>query len=448
MNCLKWNWISWAAVALAAATNGIAPGNAQGVATNVQRVEITEGVVEPVRIAVPDFLVDSSVSRERATNVVRVAIADLESTGIFRHVPPAAYIENIEDFSARPNFADWRAIRVQWLVTGEILEPADGRITVRFRLWDVFARRQATGLQFFGSPSAWRRIAHRVADAIYIEITGEGAYFDTRIAFVEETGPKNLRQKRLALMDQDGANIRYLTGTGRLSMTPRFSPSRQELAYISFADDRAQVYLADIDSGENEFLGVFSGMSFAPRFSPDGRRVVMSMEENGNTDIYIMNLATRQRTRLTKHPAIDTAPSFSPDGAKIAFESDRSNGQQIYVMGDDGSGVDRVTFGDGQYATPVWSPRGDLIAFTKQLGGNFHIGLMTPEGKHERLLTESYHDEGPTWAPNGRVIMFFREYPGANRQPQLFSVDVSGRNLRLIATPQGASDPAWSPLLD
>ena len=415
---------------------------------SVPNVEITEGVIEPVKIAFPEFFATTTEAKAEGRRIVEVVLSDLTRTGLFYAADPNAFIDDIRSFATRPRFEDWRAIGVQWLVTGETELASDGRLVVRFRLWDVLAERQTSGLQFFAPPTSWRRIAHQVADAIYSEITNESGYFDSRIAFVEETGPKNQRRKRLALMDQDGANIRYLTGTGRLSMTPRFSPSRQEITYISFSDDRAQVYVADIDSGENEFLGDFSGMSFAPRFSPDGRRMVMSIEVNGNTDIYVLDLDTRKRVRLTTHAAIDTAPSFSPDGRQLSFESDRSRHQQIYVMNVDGSGIERISFGEGRYATPVWSPRGDLIAFTKQHKGLFHIGLMTPEGEHERLLTGSYHDEGPTWSPNGRVLMFFREYPGADRLPKLYTVDVSGQNLRVVRTPNGASDPAWSPILE
>lgn len=445
----KCYWRRWAAWALLGAV--LAPPAALSQTqseSSTPRVQITEGVIEPVSIAFHPFLAGTAHARERGERVASVAANDLVGTGLFRRTNPDAFIETITDFSSRPQFEDWRVIRVEWLVTGESEDTADGRIAVRFRLWDITQQRQALGLRYHGSPQSWRRIAHQMADAIYMHITNEGAYFDSRIAFVEETGPKDARRKRLALMDQDGANVSYLTDTGRLSMTPRFSPSKQQLAYISFRSDRAHVYVAEIDSGKTELIGEFEGTSFAPRFSPESDRVVMSIERDGNTDIYIMDLATRERVRLTRHPAIDTSPSFSPDGRRVAFESDRSGTQQIYIMNADGSRIERVSFGEGRYSTPVWSPRGDLLAFTKQHRGLFHIGLMTPEGQYERLLTGSYHDEGPTWAPNGRVLMFFREFPGESLLPKLYTVDVTGRNLREVPTPHGASDPAWSALLD
>ena len=426
----------------------VAPAAAQSSDSDTLRIVVTEGRVEPIRIAFADFTGPDAAARVEGKGIRDVALADLVNSQLFAAVPKAAFIEEIQDPGVRPRFADWRLINAQWLVTGETLFATDGRLVLRFRLWDVFGGRQATGLQLVGPPSSWRRIAHRLADTVYAEITGEGPYFDSRIAFVDESGPKNNRAKRLAIMDQDGANIQYLRPTGELSMTPKFSPSRQELLYISFLRGQAQVYLYEIETGRTEFLGDFQGMTFAPRFAPNGRIVVMSYAENGNTDIYLMNLDTRERRRLTTGPAVDTAPTFSPDGSRIAFESDRGAGQQIYVMDADGSNQERITFGQGSYATPAWSPRGDLIAFTKQHKGNFHIGLMRADGSNERILTEGYHNEGPTWAPNGRVLMFFREFRDPEALPALYTIDVSGHFLRRIDTPRGASDPSWSSVLE
>ncbi len=448
---MKRNRIAWSAVALAAYLAGPLAGNpalAQADVADTLRIVVSEGRTDPIRIAFATFAGENAGSRDAGDDVRSVALADLVDSQLFAEVPRTAFIERIEDFSVRPQFADWRLINAQWLVTGQSELTADGRLVIGFRLWDVFAGRLATGLQLAGPPESWRRIAHRVADTVYSEITGEGPYFDSRIAFVDESGPKNDRAKRLAIMDQDGANVRYLRPTGELSMTPKFSPSRQELLFISFLQGQAQVYLYEIETGRTEFLGDFEGMTFAPRFGPDGRTAVMSYAEDGNTDIYVMDLETRERRRLTRNPAVDTAPTFSPDGSRIAFESDRGAGQQIYVMNADGSDLERISFGEGTYATPAWSPRGDLIAFTKQYRGNFHIGLMRSDGSGERILTEGYHNEGPTWAPNGRVLMFFREFRDPGALPALYTIDVSGHFLRLIETPNGASDPSWSSVLD
>ncbi|MBH0239368.1 Tol-Pal system beta propeller repeat protein TolB [Methylobrevis albus] len=407
-------------------------------------IDISGGNFEPLPIAIPNFA-GSGAEAQLGAQIAGVIAADLKRSGLFNTLDQASFVERNVDPNALPNFQNWRVINAQALVTGAITRAGDGRLQADFRLWDVFAGQQLTGQQFFTTPENWRRVAHIIADAIYERLTGEKGYFDTRIVFVDETGPKNRRVKRLAIMDQDGANVRYLTRGEDLVITPRFSPSTQDITYMSFGQSDPRVYLLNLGTGQRQVVGNFPGMTFSPRFSPDGRRVVMSLEQGGNANIYAMDIATRATTRLTDTPAIDTGPSFSPDGSQIVFESDRGGNQQIYVMGAGGGGATRISFGQGRYSTPVWSPRGDLIAFTKQAGGRFSIGVMRPDGSGERILTEGYHNEGPTWAPNGRVIMFFRD---TGSGPQLWSVDLTGRNEQKIPTPSFASDPAWSPTLN
>jgi TolB protein len=320
----------------------------------------------------------------------------------------------------------------------------DGRLKAEFRLWDVATGQTLDGKQYFTQPDNWRRIAHIISDQIYERLTGEKGYFDSRVVFVDETGAKERRVKRLALMDQDGANVRYLTRGSDLVLTPRFSPSTQEITYMEFGQGDPRVYLLNIETGQREIVGNFPGMSFSPRFSPDGQRVIMSLQQGGNSNLFVMDLRSKSTTRLTDTPAIDTSPSYSPDGSQICFESDRGGKPQVYVMSAAGGQAQRISFGEGSYSTPVWSPRGDYIAFTKQGGGQFSIGIMKPDGSGERILTSGYHNEGPTFAPNGRVVMFFRDLgPG----PNLFTVDISGRFEQRVPTPGFASDPAWSPLL-
>jgi TolB protein len=333
----------------------------------------------------------------------------------------------------------------QALVAGQVQAQPDGRLRVDFRLWDVFGETQMIGQQYFTTPENWRRIAHIISDAIYERITGEKGYFDTRIVFVSESGPALARKKRLAVMDEDGANPIFLTRGDYLVLTPRFNPTAQMIAYMSYVGAKPRVYLFDLESGRQEVLGNFPNMTFSPRFSPDGNKVALTLETGGNSDIYVMDLRTRALSRLTSDPAIDTAPSFSPDGSQIAFESDRGGSQQVYVMNTDGSNQHRISFAAGRSGTPVWSPRGDLIGFTNQSGG-FHIGVMHPDGSSARIITNGWEDEGPTWAPNGRVIMFGRTTPGG-RGSQIWSIDVTGRNERRVTTPGDASDPAWSPLI-
>ena len=410
-------------------------------------IDITQGNVQPMPIALPDFLGDGREA-QLGKDITAVIAADLKRSGLFQPLDQASYIEKIASIDASPNFAEWRVINAQALVTGRVTKQSDGRLRADFRLWDVYAGEQMLGQQFFTSPDNWRRVAHIIADAIYERLTGEKGYFDTRIVFVDETGGKDKRVKRLTIMDQDGANVRYLTRGNDLVLTPRFSPSTQDLTYMSFAGGEPRVYLLNIETGQREIVGNFPGMTFSPRFSPDGQRVIMSLQQGGNANIYTMDLRSRTTTRLTDTAAIDTAPCYSPDGGQIAFESDRGGAQQIYVMSADGSGQRRISFGSGSYSTPVWSPRGDLIAFTKRVGGKFQIGVMRTDGSGERILTEGFHNEGPTWAPNGRVLMFFRDTPGANGGPQLWTIDLTGYNEQRITTPSFGSDPAWSPLIN
>jgi TolB protein len=410
----------------------------------VLSVDITQGNVKPLPIAIPDFLGGGSGDAELGRNISSVVEADLARSGLFAPIEKKAFIEKISTIDAPPRFGDWRIINAEALVTGRVTRQPDGRIKSEFRLWDVFAGNQMTGQQYVTSTDNWRRVAHIIADAIYERITGEKGYFDTRVVFVDETGPKDKRVKRLAIMDQDGANLRYLTRGDDLVLTPRFSPTSQEITYMSFGRSEPRVYLLNIETGQREIVGNFPGMTFSPRFSPDGQKIVMSLQQGANSNIYVMDLRSRSTTRLTDSAAIDTAPSYSPDGRQIAFESDRGGHPQIYLMNSDGSNQHRISFGDGSYSTPVWSPRGDLIAFTRQAGGKFAIGVMRTDGSGERILTEGFHNEGPTWAPNGRVVMFFRDQGGG---PQLYTIDLTGYNEQKVPTPAYGSDPAWSPPL-
>lgn len=406
-------------------------------------IDVNKGVIEPLPIAITDFLAGDELSQE----ITKVVISDLKRSGLFAPIDKGAFIEKISNPDVAPRFEDWKVINAQALVTGRVAREG-GRVRAEFRLWDTFAGQQLAGEQFFANPENARRVGHIIADAIYERLTGEKGYFDTRVVFIDESGPKNQRKKRLAIMDQDGAGIRYLSNGSSIALTPRFSPNRQEITYMSYESGQPQVYLLQIETGQRELVGNFPGMTFAPRFSPDGQKVIMSLlRDDGNSNIFAMDLRSRTTTRLTNSSAIDTSPSYSPDGSQVVFTSDRGGRAQIYVMGADGSGQNRISFGDGVYSTPVWSPRGDLIAFTKQTGGEFQIGVMKTDGSGERILSTGFQQEGPTWAPNGRVLMFFRDAPGGGG-PKLHSIDLTGRNEQAVPSPNFASDPAWSPLLE
>jgi TolB protein len=440
---MKWDGsvlrVTWVALAGLLLVLAASPASAE------LRIDITRGKVEPLPIAIPAFAGGGGEEVQTGRDLAQVISADLERSGLFLPIDPRAFIQVVVAGEG-PRFGDWRQINAQALVTGSVQTQGDGRVRVEFRLWDVVAEQQLSGFAYTTTRQNWRRIAHIIADEIYKRITGEDGYFDTRIVYIAESGPAQKRVKRLAIMDQDGANHQYLTDGGALVLTPRFSPSAQEITYLSYASGTPRVYLYNIDTGRQEAIGDFPGMTFAPRFSPDGSRVVLSRSENGTTNIFVLDLRSRRVSRLTEGNSIDTTPSYSPDGSRIVFNSDRGGSQQLYVMSAEGGGARRISFGSGKYGTPVWSPRGDLIAFTKIEGGSFYIGVMRPDGGGERLLTQDFLVEGPTWAPNGRVLMYFRQGRGGGSS-RLFTIDLTGSNQREVTTPGDASDPAWSPLL-
>jgi len=425
-----------AIAAVFAAFEAIRPAEA------VLQLDITEGQIKPIPIAIPVFAGDPQL----AADMTAVITNDLLRSGLFIPLDAARFPPTPQP-SAVPSFPEWRAIEAQALVVGAVGRDEAGRMRTEFRLWDTITGQQATGQQYTAGPENWRKVAHIVADAIYERLTGEAGYFNSQVVFVDESGPKDRRVKRLAVMDQDGANVRYLTEGNNLVLTPRFSPTNQQIAYMSYEGADPSVFVLDTQTGQRRMVDRFPGMSLAPRFSPDGQRMVLSLERGGVTNLYDYDLRTRQLRRLTDVAAIDVSASYAPDGSRIVFESDRGGSKQLYVMNADGSNPQRITFGQGSYGTPVWSPRGDLIAFTKQTGSGFGIGVIKPDGSGERILTEGFHNEGPTWSPNGRIIMFFREQPGGGG-PQLFTIDLTGYNQYQVATPGYASDPAWSPRLD
>ena len=420
-------------------------------------VDITRGNLDPLPIAVSPLHVDIKSEeyeglkiKELGGNISAIIEKNFKSTGLFNPLKKDAFVQKPDIAHLKPRFEDWRLIKAQALVTGKLLVK-DGKLKVEFRLWDLAAAKEMTALAFTTTPSNWRRVAHIISDKIYARLTGEDGYFDTRIIYVSESGPKSERVKKLAIMDQDGANTKYLTLGNELVLTPRFNPANQMVTYLSYFRNMPRVYLLDIETGMQEVVGNFPGMTFAPRFSPDGKKIIMSFAKDGNSDIYTMDLESRLVERITEDSSIDTSPSFSPDGKYICFNSDRSGLQQIYTMKSDGTESKRISFGNGIYGTPVWSPRGDLIAFTKMKAGKFYIGVMRSDGTGERLLTENYYQEAPSWSPNGRLLVFYRETKtnkdGEGFSAKLWSIDITGYNEKELETETDASDPSWSSLL-
>ncbi len=416
----------------------------------VLKIDINQGSFDPIRIATPAFSGSDSTMASIGAKITGVVDNNLSRSGLFNVISKGSYIQTSVGINAIPDFPSWKNIRSQALVVGMVESEGGDRIKVQFRLWDVITGKQTLAKSFRATAGGWRRIAHLISDQIYEYLTGEQGYFDSRIVYIAETGEWRRPIKRLAIMDQDGANQMFLTSGRSLVLTPRFDPSMQRLIYLSYRTRMPSVNIYNLSTGREEILGQLPGMSFAPRFSPDGNQAIFSVSVRGNADIYVMDLISRRVRKITNHPGIDTSPSFSPDMRRIVFESDREGTQQIYTMNSDGSNVRRISYGKGRYATPVWSPRGDLIAFTKMAGGKFSIGVMKPDGSGERILTESYLDEGPTWSPNGRVIIFSRKTPSTSTvagRTALYSIDITGYNLRRIETSTQASDPAWSPIL-
>ncbi len=417
-----------------------------GTAQAAVQLNINDSTFRPLPIAIPQFRANDARAQQFAANVSQVIANDLASTGLFKIINTPE-LEGI-GAESMPDFNTLRSAPMQVLNAGTLKQSADGGLQADFRLWDVPAGEQIIGQSMASTPDGWRRIGHKIADAIYVKMTGEKPYFDSRVTFVDESGPKRNRTKRLAVMDQDGANVRYLTDGALPVLTPRFSPVSSDIVYVTMTDSRIFINLVNADTGRRERLTSLPGtLAFSPAFSPDGNKITFSAEYDGNTDIYTMDLRSRAVTRLTGDPSIETSPSFAPDGSRIAFNSDRGGSQQLYVMSNTGGGVRRLSFGSGRYATPQWSPRGDKLAFTKMSGGRFAIGTMDADGGNERILSESFLDEGPTWAPNGRVLMFFRQSPGSSGATRLYQVDASGRlPEHAVPTPRDASDPSWSGL--
>ena len=416
------------------------------------QIDIMGGNIQAMPIAISYFSIEKDLKELKLQNNIPNLIANnLVNSGLFKLLNRDAYMQNPEQLNSSPKFRDWRIIDAQALITGKISKKSDNKINVRVELWDIYGEKRMFGISLSSKIKSWRRISHIISDKIYERLTGEEGYFDTRIVYVSESGAQKDRIKRLAIMDQDGANHQYLTDGNSLVLTPRFSPTQQQITFFSYRGVnrgiKPSVYLYNLLTGKIEILGEFPGMSFSPRFSPDGLDLIMSLSQNGSINIHVMNLKNRKTKQLTKGMAIDTSPSFSPDGKKIVFNSDRSGGQHLYIMDKNGKNPIRISFGRGSYATPVWSPRGDYIAFTKFTRGRFFIGLMHPDGSAERLIAEGYLTEGPTWAPGGRVLSFFRQTPqkDGSMKTRLFIIDITGNREKELITPEDASDPAWSP---
>lgn len=412
-----------------------------------------EGNLDDLGIAIPAFATDQNASTPAnasgtaalGVDLARVITADLKNNGLFKPTGPDALPKPSFANITAPQWSTWSNRGAEMLVQGYVRARSDGRLTVGCYLYDMALQSRLVAEGWVVAPADWRRAAHKCADLIYSRLSGESPFFDSRIAYIAETGPKDNRTKRLAIMDSDGANHRFITTGQSTALTPRYSPDYRKLVYLSYVDGNPRIYVYDIGTGKQTLITQSSNPTFAPRWSPDGRWILYSMAVGGNTDIYRVSAQGGESRRLTDAPGIDIGGSYSPDGSQIVFESDRSGTQQIYIMSADGSNQRRLSFFGGRSATPEWSPRGDQIAFT-HIGGGFNVAVMSPNGRNMRKLTNGWQDEAPTWAPNGRIIQFFRTERNSGAT-SLWQVDLTGENERRLPTPVDASDPAWGPIL-
>jgi TolB protein len=420
---------------------------AQNAGAPTAEITVDRARTEPIPIAIPPLAGDGDLGR----NIAGVITNNLARSGLFRPIDPAAFI-NANAGGDVPNFANWKAIGAQALVTGRVDAAGGGKSRVEFRLWDVLPQAQIQGTAYTADLNNWRRVGHLISDVIYERLLGEKGYFDTRIVYVASSGPRDRRVKRLAIMDQDGERHQFLTDGSFLVYSPRFHPTRDIITFMSYVNNRPRVYTFDLQTGGTRMLGNFGDMTLSPRFAPDGNSVLLSQTVGSGAEIFRVNLdGSKAKLLADSGGAIDVSPCYSPDGTQIVFNSDRGGDQQLYVMNADGSGIRRISFGQGRYGAPVWSPRGDLIAYVRFGAANFQLGVMRPDGSGERILSEGYVLDSPTFAPNGRVIMFTRETAasntrGAGYSQRLVSIDITGFNERLMPTPTDASDPAWGPL--
>ncbi len=411
-----------------------------------------ESAWEDLGIAIPAFATDrdqptpanAAGTGALGREIAQVVTGNLRNNGLFKPTGPDTLPKPGFNEITSPGWTTWSGRGAEMLVQGYVQARDDGRLVVGCYLYDVSLQKELIREGWVVRPADWRRAAHKCSDLIYSRLTGESPFFDSRIAYIAETGPKDNRVKRLAIMDSDGANHRFLTLGSATALTPRYSPDYSKIMYLSYVDGNPRIYVYDIGSGKQTLVTENRNPTLAPRWSPDGRSILYSMAVNGNTDIYRVPVTGGEAVRLTNTPGIDIGGSYSPDGRQIVFESDRSGSQQCYVMDADGTNQKRITFFGGRCATPEWSPRGDQISFTR-IAGDFNIAVMTPAGRNLKVLTNGWQDEAPTWAPNGRIIQFFRTERNTGRSG-LWQVDLTGRNERRLPTPVDASDPAWGPI--
>lgn len=417
------------------------------------QVDVSGGNFDPIPIYFGAF----AGSQELGVNFMAVIEKDLVNSGLFKSLNSGEY----KLLAKQPNFHKLRSMGADYVAGGKIAYNKNEEITLELYVWNAATGHLVIGHRLNGKMHGWRQLAHIAADMIYSNLTGEKPYFTSKILFIDETGPIDNRLKKVAIMDQDGANVAYLTNGEHLTVTPKIAPDRQNVVYTAYIDDSPHTCLQQLKTGARTIVEQSTNGTIAPNFSPDGNGLVMGkLRDNGTANLFLLNIQSMNNMlksqgaqtkavhgeanmrQLTYGNNIDATSSFSPDGKQLVFSSDSSGRQQLYIMKIDGSAKKQLSTGSGSYSTPVWSPRGDYIAFTKKEHGQFSIGICRTDGSEERLLSSGFHSERPCWAPNGRSLIFFKE--SAAGHSRLYSIDIMNQKERLLTTPHDASDPDWS----
>ncbi len=400
----------------------------------------------PIAISPLKNLSEGSAAGNIGTQFADIAATDLGLSGYFKVLDRAAYIEKPDSsgYTADTiNFDNWSVIGALALVKGAYTLSGDN-ITAEVRLFDVYQRRQLTGVRYHGSAGEVRRMANKFADEIMKQFTGERGPFDTRFTFASTRDGKF---KEIYVMSPDGGDLQQETKTQTINVSPSWSPDNRVLLYTSYKRGNPDLYAIDFVSGREAMISQRPGLNLAGKFSPDGSKIALTIEDKGNADIAIIDRSGRLLRRVTDSWAIDVSPSWSPDGREVAFTSNRGGGPQIYVVSTDGGEPRRVTFGGSYNTSPAWSPKGDRIAYVSRADGEFNLFVVKTDGSDTRQLTQGAgNNEDPSWAPDGRYLVFSSSRLGRKK---LFITDVTGSS-QVQLTRGGGDDtsPAWSRWLE